>query len=71
MIDLCRGEMTERKNAPKCQRRTECAHYRAMLDWIATQADFIPELPAGATIAHRLCQTTDFERFQRREASEP
>lgn len=70
-MDLCRGEMTERKNAPRCQRRTECAHYRATLDWLATQADLAPHLPEGWTITHRLCQTTDHERFQRREASEP
>lgn len=65
-MELCRGEMTERKNAPKCQRRTECANYRAMLDWMAVQEDFIPD-PLGVTIRHRLCQTTDYERFQRRE----
>ena len=66
-MNLCRGEMTDRKNAPKCQRRIECAHYRAMLDWLATEADFVPDLRSGMTITHRLCQTTDYERFVRRE----
>lgn len=70
MIDLCRGELTEAKGAPKCPRRTECAHYRALLDWLSAQADFIPD-PIDVTIRHRMCQTTDYERFQRREASEP
>ena len=67
MAELCRGEMTDRKGAPRCQRRTECAHYRATLDFLATQADFAPDLPEGWTITHRLCQTTEHERFQRRE----
>jgi len=67
MNELCRGEMTDRKGAPKCQRRTECAHYRGLLDWLQTQPDFAPNLTDGMTITHRLCQTTQFERFQRRE----
>jgi len=66
-MDLCRGVMSDAKTAPRCQRRTECVHYRATLEWLATQADFAPDLPEGWTIAHRLCQTTEFERFQRRE----
>ena len=70
-MELCRGDMTERKNAPKCPRRLECGRNKALRDWLATQSDFAPELPDGWTIAHRLCQTTGFERFQRCEASEP
>lgn len=68
-MNLCRGEMTAAKNAPKCQRRTECERYRTTLEWLATQADFAPDLPDGWTITHRLCQTTDYERFERREGS--
>ena len=67
MTDLCRGELTERKGAPRCPRRTECAHYRALLDWLATEADFAPQLVDGMTITHRLCQTTEYERYERRE----
>ena len=66
-MNLCRGEMTTAKNAPRCPRRTECAHYRALLDWLQTQAELAPDLPDGWTITHRLCQTTEYERFQRRE----
>ena len=66
-MNLCRGEMTVTRNAPRCPRRTECAHYWAMLHWLATEADFVPDLRSGMTITHRLCQTTEYERFQRRE----
>ena len=70
-MELCRGEMTTAKNAPKCQRRTECQHYSNLWKWLATQADFAPDLQSGMTITHRMCQKTQFERFQRREVSEP
>lgn len=66
-MNLCRGELTTSKNAPKCPRRTECVHYRAMLDWMTSQVDFAPDLGADMTITHRLCQTTEYERYVRRE----
>jgi hypothetical protein len=71
VMELCRGEMTTAKRPPLCQRRTEYAHYRGLLDWLRTQPDFAPNLTDGMTITHRLCQTTAYERFQRREVSEP
>ena len=71
MTELCRGVMTEAKDPPRCQRRTTCLHYRATLDYLRTQADFAPKLPKGWTITHRLCKTTQYERFQDREVSEP
>ena len=70
MIDLCQGVMSDAKGAPRCQRRTECVHYRAYLDWLSAQPDFLPD-PLGVNVRRRMCQTTEFERFQRREVAEP